>query len=175
MTNWKTRLTIIQEDITALDDVDAIVNAANEQLRRGGGVCGAIHAAAGPRLADLCADIGHCATGAAVATPAYDLPCRFVIHAVGPVWGAGSGDLEDALLASCYLQSLRIAADLGCQSIAFPSISTGTYGFPVERAAAVALAAIREGLDEFPAVTDVRMVCFMLRDLETYEAALADL
>ena len=172
MTHWKDRLTILQDDITTLDDVDAIVNAANEQLRPGGGVCGAIHAAAGPRLASLCEDIGHCATGAAVATPAFDLPGRYVIHAVGPIWGAGGGDLEDSLLASCYLQSLHIADDLGCESIAFPSISTGTYGFPVERAATVALTAIREGLAECPDLADVRLVCFSVGDLEAYETAL---
>jgi len=160
MSDWKSRLTILQDDITALDDVDAIVNAANEQLRRGGGVCGAIHEAAGPRLAGLCQDIGHCSTGEAVATPSFDLPCKFVVHAVGPVWGAGAGSQEDELLASCYRASLRIAADLHCTSIAFPSISTGTYGFPVDRAAKVALGAIREGLAEYPEIADVRLVCF---------------
>ncbi len=175
MSDWKSRLTILQDDITALDDVDAIVNAANEQLRRGAGVCGAIHEAAGPRLAGLCQDIGHCSTGEAVATPAFDLPCKFVIHAVGPVWGAGGGDREDELLASCYQTSLRIANDLHCASIAFPSISTGTYGFPVQRAANVALEAIRVGLVEFPEITDARMVCFSAGDLEAYERALSEI
>lgn len=175
MTTWQDRLTILQGDITLQPDVDAIVNAANEQLSRGGGVCGAIHAAAGPRLAALCADMGHCATGAAVATPAFDLPCRFVIHAVGPRWGKDGGDREDALLASCYLQSLRIAADLGCERVAFPSISTGIYGFPVARAARVALEAIREGLAEFPDLAEVRLICFSAADRQAYEEALAGL
>ena len=175
MTDDLQRLSVIQADITAQDDVDAIVNAANESLQRGGGVCGAIHAAAGPRLAALCNDIGRCRTGEAVATPAFDLPCRYVIHAVGPVWGADGGEREDELLASCYRESLRIADDLGCASIAFPSISTGIYGFPIDRAAAVALRALRDGLAEYPEIRDARMVCFSGDDLEVYEAALSDL
>jgi len=175
MAPWKSRVTITQDDITAQDDVDAIVNAANEDLRRGGGVCGAIYAAAGPRLEDLCGNIGHCATGEAVATPAFDLPCRYVIHAVGPVWGGGGGEAEDELLASCYHTSLRIAADLECKRVAFPSISTGTYRFPVERAARVALAAIGEALEDYPEIEEVRMVCFSVGDREAYEAALAEL
>ena len=175
MTPWQTRLTIIQDDITAQDDLDAIVNAANEARRRGGGVCGAIHEAAGPGLADACDDIGHCPTGEAVATPAFDLPCKHVIHTVGPIWGAGAGAQEDELLASCYLESLRVADDLGCKSIAFPSISTGTYGFPLGRAAPLALRAIRDGLVQYPDLSEVRLVCFSVGDLEAYEQALASI
>jgi O-acetyl-ADP-ribose deacetylase (regulator of RNase III) len=171
---WLDRLTVIQDDITAQDDVDAIVNAANEALARGGGVCGAIHAAAGPGLERECEDIGHCATGEAVATGAYDLPCDHVIHTVGPVWSGSGGDEEDELLASCYRESVALAAQLGCRRVAFPSISTGTYGFPVERAARVAVAALGEALEEEPDL-EVRLVCFSAADLEAYETALADL
>lgn len=169
------RITVIQDDITVQDDVDCLVNAANESLAPGGGVCGAIHAAAGPGLARECAGIGHCATGEAVATGAYDLPCEHVIHTVGPVWGGGSGDQEDDLLAACYRESITLAASLGCRRIAFPSISTGTYGFPVDRAAHVAVAAIAEALADEPEIAEVRLVCFSGNDLAAYEAALAEL
>jgi O-acetyl-ADP-ribose deacetylase (regulator of RNase III) len=171
MTTWRDRLHLVQGDITD-EDVDVIVNAANEELRRGGGVCGAIHAAAGPGLTRECEEIGFCATGEAVATGGYDLPARHVIHTVGPIWGAGAGDLEDDLLASCYRESLALCDELGGSSIAFPSLSTGTYGFPIERAAPVALEAIREGIAQYPAIEEVRLVCFTASDLETYESAL---
>jgi len=128
-------------DITDLD-VDAIVNAANAQLAPGGGVCGAIHAAAGPQLAEACAEVAPCATGDAVATHGFELPARWVIHAVGPRWGAEDGD-EEALLASAYRRSVEVADELGATSIAFPSISTGIYGFPGELAARIAVAALR--------------------------------
>lgn len=169
------RITVIQDDITVQDDVDCLVNAANEELAPGGGVCGAIHRAAGPGLARECAGIGHCATGEAVATGAYDLPCEHVIHTVGPVWGGGGGDMEDELLASCYHESIALAAQLGCTRIAFPSISTGTYGFPVDRAARVAVAAIAEALADAPEIAEVRLVCFSAGDQDAYEAALAGL
>ena len=169
------RITVIQDDITVQDDVDCLVNAANESLAPGGGVCGAIHAAAGPGLARECADIGHCATGEAVATGAYHLPCEHVIHTVGPVWGGGGGDQEDDLLAACYQESITLAASLGCRSVAFPSISTGTYGFPVDRAARVAVAAIADALADEPEIAEVRLVCFSGSDLAAYEAALAEL
>ncbi len=172
MTSWRTRLSVIQGDITE-QAVDVIVNAANERLARGGGVCGAIHAAAGPGLERECRRIGHCPTGEAVATGAYDLPARAVIHTVGPIWGAGGGDEEDELLSSCYRQSIALAAELGHATIAFPSISTGTYGFPVDRASRVAVAAIREALDEHEEIAEVRIVCFSAGDLEAYESALA--
>ena len=134
-------LRIEHGDITRTP-ADAIVNAANEHLLAGGGVCGAIFRAAGAaRLQAACDEIGHCDTGSAVATPAFDLPARYVIHAVGPVWQGGSCG-ERALLASCYATSLALAADLGCASIAFPLISAGIYGYPRDEALAVATVAI---------------------------------
>lgn len=175
MPAWRHRLTLIQGDITVQDDVDVIVNAANESLRPGGGVCGAIHAAAGRGLARECAAIGYCATGEAVATRAHDLPCQHVIHTVGPVWSAGAGEQEDALLASCYRESILLAAELGCARIAFPSISTGIFGFPLDRAARVALGAIVAALADRADVAEVRMVCFSAEDLAVYESALAEM
>jgi len=139
-----TRIEIHAGDITKLD-VDAIVNAANAQLRPGGGVCGAIHRAAGKNLREACARIGGCETGGAVHTEGFDLKARYVIHAVGPVW-RGGGDNEEALLASCYRTSLKIAKGIGARSIAFPAISTGVYGFPLERATAIAVATVRDFL-----------------------------
>lgn len=124
-------------DITRLA-VDAVVNAANEALRRGGGVCGAIFAAAGPRLDEACAALGRCATGDAVATPGFDLPARWIVHTVGPVWHGGDHD-EPALLASCYRRSLQVAAELGARSIAFPAVSTGIFGYPADAAATIAV------------------------------------
>lgn len=128
-------------DITELD-VDAIVNAANEQLAEGGGVCGAIHDAAGPELADECDRVGPCRTGDAKATGGYELAAHWVIHAVGPRWGSG-GDQKVALLASAYRRSVELADELGATSIAFPSISTGIYGFPQQLAAQTAVATLR--------------------------------
>jgi O-acetyl-ADP-ribose deacetylase (regulator of RNase III) len=174
MSDWKDRVILTQDDIT-VQEVDVIVNAANEGLAPGGGVCGAIHAAAGPALAEECAEIGHCGTGEAVATGAHDLPAEHVIHTVGPVWGGGAGLQEEELLASCYRESLDLCAELGGESIAFPSISTGTYAFPVDRAAPIAMAAIRDGLNDHGEIREVRMVCFSAVDLEAYEAALAKL
>lgn len=138
---------IVRNDITRMH-VDAIVNAANERLRRGGGVCGAIFAAAGvDELQAACDEIGHCPTGASVATPAFRLPARHVIHTVGPVWQGGAHG-EEAALRSCYLSALELAASLGDTSIAFPLISSGIYGYPKDQAIDVALAAIRAFLDE---------------------------
>jgi O-acetyl-ADP-ribose deacetylase (regulator of RNase III) len=174
MSTWRDRLTLIQDDITA-QDTDCIVNAANEELRRGGGVCGAIHAAAGPELERACLAIGHCPTGGAVLTGAFALPCRAVIHTVGPVWGGGAGDLEDELLASCYQESLELAASHGHRSIAFPCISTGIYGFPIARASRVALSAIAEALDALPEILEVRVVCYSAEDLAVYEATLDEM
>ena len=131
----------VHADITTLH-VDAIVNAANERLLMGGGVCGAIFRAAGPaRLQEACDRIGHCDTGSAVATPGFGLAARYVIHAVGPIW-QGGGRGEKDLLASCYTSSLDVARDLGCTSIAFPLISAGIYGYPRKEALAVAEDAI---------------------------------
>lgn len=136
------RIETVRADITRLA-VDAVVNAANESLRRGGGVCGAIFAAAGSRLDEACAAIGHCATGDAVATPGFDLPARFVIHTVGPVWLGGDHD-EAELLSSCYRRCLEVADDVGATSVAFPAISTGIFGYPADEAAGIAVASLRE-------------------------------
>jgi len=128
-------------DITTLD-TDAIVNAANESLAPGGGVCGAIHRAAGPELARACAAAAPCPTGEARLTPGFRLPARFVIHAVGPVWhGGGAGEAD--LLASAYRSTVRLAAEHGLSSIAFPAISTGIYGYPLEQATPIAVSAVR--------------------------------
>jgi O-acetyl-ADP-ribose deacetylase (regulator of RNase III) len=158
----------LQGDITA-EAVDAIVNAANEQLAPGGGVCGAIHAAGGPSIAADCRRIGHCATGGAAATTAGSLPARFVIHAVGPVWhGGGRGEAE--LLASAYRSALDEAVQVGARSVAFPAISTGIYGYPLEAATAVAVEAVRSW--EGDGVDLVRFVCFDGATLAAYRAEL---
>lgn len=171
------RLHLLPRDITRLQ-VEAMVTAANAGLRGGGGVDGAVHRAAGPRLLAACREIGGCPTGAAVRTPAFDLErhgVRYVIHAVGPIWqGGGAG--EDELLASAYQSSLEIAAAAGCTSIAFPSISTGVYGFPVERAAPIALATLRDFLTGGAgSLREVMMVLFDPDTFETYARALAAL
>ncbi len=158
----------VRGDLTAAS-VDAIVNAANEQLAPGGGVCGAIHAAGGPEIAAECRRIGHCPTGGAVATTAGSLPARYVIHAVGPVWhGGGRGEAD--LLASAYVSALDEAVRVGARSIAFPAISTGIYGYPLDAATAVAVEAVRswkgEGIDL------VRFVCFDQRTLDAHRAEL---
>lgn len=155
-----TRLDIVVADITILD-VDAIVNAANRSLLGGGGVDGAIHRAAGPQLLAECRTLHGCDTGDARITRGYRLPARHVIHAVGPVWSAGRAGDCDALLASCYRVSLRLAAAHGLKSMAFPAISTGVYGFPADRAARVAVGAVTAGLDaaEQP-MQEVVFCCF---------------
>ena len=151
-------LTATVVDITTLD-VDAIVNAANESLAPGGGVCGAIHRAAGPELARACAAIGQCPTGAARITPGFGLPARYVIHAVGPVWrGGGEGEAE--LLASAYRSAMRLASEHGLRSIAFPAISTGIYGYPLARATPVAVSAVRESAEPGSTVERVVFACF---------------
>jgi O-acetyl-ADP-ribose deacetylase (regulator of RNase III) len=165
------RIDTIEGDITTLD-VDAIVNAANEALAPGGGVCGAIHRAAGPELADACAALGGCATGEAKITPGFDLPARYVIHTVGPVWGGGERG-EGRLLADCYRNSLKLAAAHGLESIAFPAISTGIYGFPADRAAFIAARTVRETLPEVPGIARVVFCCFGRDSYELHEAALA--
>jgi len=162
-------LVVVRGDIT-LEDVDAIVNAANPSLLGGGGVDGAIHRAAGPGLVEECATLGGCPTGEARMTKGYGLPARHVIHTVGPVWRGGTAR-EDETLASCYRASLRLAEEAGLSSVAFPSISTGVYGFPIERACRIALREIRAFLATSRSVRLVKVVTFGARDLEVYRAA----
>ena len=145
-------------DITTLD-TDAIVNAANESLAPGGGVCGAIHRAAGPELARACATIGHCPTGEARITPGFRLPAGYVIHAVGPVWRGGQ-EGEAKLLASAYESALQLAEEHGLRSVAFPAISTGIYGYPLEQATDVAVHAVREFGERGSGVQLVVFACF---------------
>jgi O-acetyl-ADP-ribose deacetylase len=163
------RIEAVQGDI-AKQRVDAIVNAANSSLLGGGGVDGAIHRAAGPRLLEACRPLGGCPVGEARATPGFDLPAAWVIHTVGPVWrGGGAG--EPALLASCYRSSLEVAAALGARSIAFPAISTGAYGYPPDAAARVAVETLRATSTE---VELVRLVAFDRRTLGLYQDLLGE-
>jgi O-acetyl-ADP-ribose deacetylase (regulator of RNase III) len=167
------RIEIIQGDITR-QAVDAIVNAANTSLLGGGGVDGAIHRAAGPELLAECRTLHGCRTGEAKITKGYRLPARFVIHTPGPVWhGGGSG--EEALLASCYKSCLTLAAENGCKTVDFPSISTGVYHFPLEKASRIAVSTIAAFLAEHPELERVRMVCFDGRTKAFYDRALEEL
>ena len=165
------RIEIIDADITTLG-VDAIVNAANEALAPGGGVCGAIHRAAGPELAAACVRIGGCPTGESRITPGFALKAKYVIHTVGPVWGGGERG-EGLQLASCYRTALRLAAEHDLASIAFPAISTGIYGFPPDRAALIAVRTVRETLPEVPSIERIVFCCFGPDSRGLHEAALA--
>lgn len=158
---------IVQGDITKVNDLEAIVNAANNSLLGGGGVDGAIHRAAGPGLLSECRTLHGCKTGEAKITGAYQLPCKYVIHTVGPVWRGGHGG-EEQLLENAYNNSLRTAVDHGIRTIAFPSISTGVYSYPVDQAAFVAVRTIRKFCEEYRDRIDI--VRFVLFDSRTYAA-----
>jgi O-acetyl-ADP-ribose deacetylase len=162
-------LEAVQGDITR-EAVDAIVNAANSGLTRGGGVCGAIFAAAGPELDAACAELGGCPTGDAKATPGFRLPARWIIHAVGPVWHGGDAGEPDQL-ASAYRRSIAVADELGARSVAFPAISTGIYGYPLDAATTIAVRTCREADTN---VDLIRFVCFDDRTLRTYQLSLGN-
>lgn len=164
------RITVVEGDITKLD-VDAIVNAANESLLGGGGVDGAIHRVAGPQLLAECRTLGGCPTGEAKITKGYNLPARHVIHTVGPVWHGGNRN-EDKLLVRCYRNSLALAEEHGLRSIAFPAISTGVYGFPVDRAARIAVHEVRNFLEKSKSIEKVLLVCFGKQSLQCCQEAL---
>ena len=166
-------MTVIEADITTLA-VDAIVNAANSSLLGGGGVDGAIHRAAGPELLAECRTLGGCETGQAKITGGYDLPARFVIHTVGPVWhGGGKGEAQ--LLASCYRNAIQLAVANDCMTIAFPAISTGVYGYPAEEAAGIAVNTVADALEDHAGIDRVTFCCFGSRSAELHREAMAAL
>jgi O-acetyl-ADP-ribose deacetylase len=172
MADARERVSIVQEDITTLA-MDAIVNAANSSLLGGGGVDGAIHRAAGPELVEECRTLGGCPPGQAKITKGYRLKAKHVIHTVGPVWWGGSYN-EDEILASCYRNSLSLALEHGLQTIAFPAISTGIYGFPVERAARIAAREVRQFLEGHDLPEQVILVCFSDGALREFTTAVEE-
>jgi O-acetyl-ADP-ribose deacetylase (regulator of RNase III) len=160
------RICVLKGDITK-QNVDAIVNAANKSLLGGGGVDGAIHLAAGPLLLEECRKLGGCNTGEAKITKGYDLPAKFVIHTVGPVYGMEAGN-EPVLLANCYTNSLKLAAEFDVKSIAFPAISTGVYGYPKEEAARIAVAAVKRFINDKTTLEEIRFIAFNDENLSIY-------
>ncbi|HXX23148.1 MAG TPA: O-acetyl-ADP-ribose deacetylase [Terriglobia bacterium] len=160
------KIVVVEGNIT-IQQVDAIVNAANTTLLGGGGVDGAVHRAAGPRLLEECRTLGGCPTGQAKITKGYNLPAKWVIHTVGPIWHGG-GEREDELLANCYRRSLELAVEKAVRTIAFPAISTGAYGFPIERATAIAVGEVRSFLETNPSLEKVIFVCFGKHAYECY-------
>ena len=171
-----TTIEVILGDITTLK-VDAIVNAANSSLMGGGGVDGAIHRAGGPRILEECRQIiarqGDCETGEAVITTAGNLPCKYVIHTVGPVYGQGQRDAD--LLRNCYLNSLKLVVDYHCRSVAFPNISTGVYGYPKQQAATIAVKAVHDFLKTHPTLDLVQFCCFDSDNFDLIKQALKNL
>lgn len=165
------KIKVIQGDITQLT-VDAIVNAANEALMAGAGVCGAIHHKAGPQLQEECKTLGGCPTGQAKLTRGYNLPAKFIIHTVGPVWHGGNQD-EPLLLASCYQKSLELAAQHGIQSIAFPAISCGIFGYPIQDAATIAVKTALQFLKHHNNIDTIYFVCFDKTIYDAYQQALS--
>jgi len=172
MAGARARVRVVREDITTLA-VDAIVNAANSSLLGGGGVDGAIHRAAGPQLLEECRTLGGCPPGQAKITKGYRLKAKHVIHAVGPVWRGGGCD-EDEILASCYRNSLSLALEHGLNSVAFPAISTGIYGFPVDRASRIAARVVKQFVEEHDLPVEVILVCFGDNALREFTAAMAE-
>lgn len=164
------KISILQNDITSLE-VDAIVNAANSRLAGGGGVDGAIHRVAGPQLPAACKELGGCKTGDAKLTPGFNIPSRFIIHTVGPIWRGGRNH-EAELLKSCYISSLNLAIENKIKTIAFPNISTGIYGFPKKQAAEIAITAVNDFLNKNQKLNNVYFVCFDNENYQIYKELL---